>query len=242
MDRYIPYIKIAVCTQNPRANDTIKEYAAGFEVRAGVKIQVDIMKNCYSLAKKILNREHYDVICLGKKLWDIDSYALVSSIRVTCKETVFFLIGWEKLKADQLPNLAPVYYLQTPVQREEFRKNMYCVLSHMGPVRKYLSYEIANHKSRILYRDIEYIKKSGNSMIVHTIQDNYRIHHPMTEVEQELTAIRERFLRVHRDYLINSRYISWICNQQIGLLDGSRVPMSRIYKERAERALARNMK
>ena len=54
MDRYIPYIKIAVCTQNPGVNDTIREYAAGFEVRAGVKIQVDIMKNCYPLAKKIL--------------------------------------------------------------------------------------------------------------------------------------------------------------------------------------------
>ena len=66
MDRYIPYIKIAVCTQNPGVNDTIREYAAGFEVRAGVKIQVDIMKNCYPLAKKILDREHYDVICLGR--------------------------------------------------------------------------------------------------------------------------------------------------------------------------------
>lgn len=77
MDRYIPYIKIAVCTQNPGVNDTIREYAAGFEVRAGVKIQVDIMKNCYPLAKKILDREHYDVICLGRKLWDIDSYTFM---------------------------------------------------------------------------------------------------------------------------------------------------------------------
>ena len=90
MDRYIPYIKIAVCTQNPGVNDTIREYAAGFEVRAGVKIQVDIMKNCYPLAKKILDREHYDVICLGRKLWDIDSYTFASSIRMTDQETIFF--------------------------------------------------------------------------------------------------------------------------------------------------------
>lgn len=93
MDRYIPYIKIAVCTQNPGVNDTIREYAAGFEVRAGVKIQVDIMKNCYPLAKKILDREHYDVICLGRKLWDIDSYTFASNIRMTDQETIFLLLG-----------------------------------------------------------------------------------------------------------------------------------------------------
>ncbi len=55
------------------------------------------MKNCYPLAKKILDREHYDVICLGRKLWDIDSYTFASSIRMTDKETIFLLLGWNRL-------------------------------------------------------------------------------------------------------------------------------------------------
>ena len=133
MDRYIPYIKIAVCTQNPGVNDTIREYAAGFEVRAGVKIQVDIMKNCYPLAKKILDREHYDVICLGRKLWDIDSYTFASSIRMTDQETIFLLLGWDRLTLPQIEKVAPVAYLHTPLQKEEFRKELYRVLSRLGP-------------------------------------------------------------------------------------------------------------
>lgn len=146
MDRYIPYIKIAVCTQNPGVNDTIREYAAGFEVRAGVKIQVDIMKNCYPLAKKILDREHYDVICLGRKLWDIDSYTFASSIRMTDQETIFLLLGWDRLTLPQIEKVAPVAYLHTPLQKEEFRKELYRVLSRLGPGRRYLSIHTPGYK------------------------------------------------------------------------------------------------
>ena len=117
MDRYIPYLKIAVCTQNPG---------------------VDIMKNCYPLAKKILDREHYDVICLGRNLWDIDSYTFASSIRMTDQETIFLLLGWDRLTLPQIEKVAPVAYLHTPLQKEEFRKELYRVLSRLGPARRNL--------------------------------------------------------------------------------------------------------
>ena len=123
MDRYIPYIKIAVCTQNPGVNDTIREYAAGFEVRAGVKIQVDIMKNCYPLAKKILDREHYDVICLGRKLWDIDSYTFASSIRMTDQETIFLLLGWDRLTLPQIEKVGRSRIFTLPCRKKNFAKN-----------------------------------------------------------------------------------------------------------------------
>ena len=66
MKRNVPYIKIAVCTQDPHIGNQIREYAAGFEIRGNVEIEVEVMKNCYPLAKKILRREYYDIICLGR--------------------------------------------------------------------------------------------------------------------------------------------------------------------------------
>lgn len=242
MDRYIPYIKIAVCTQNPGVNDTIREYAAGFEVRAGVKIQVDIMKNCYPLAKKILDREHYDVICLGRKLWDIDSYTFASSIRMTDQETIFLLLGWDRLTLPQIEKVAPVAYLHTPLQKEEFRKELYRVLSRLGPGRRYLSIHTPGYKSRMLYRDITYICRSGNTVLLHTLKGVYRAQATMEEIEEELIGIQERFLKVHRNYLVNHRYISWMYQQKAGLMDGTRIPVSQIYRKRIEQAFAENRK
>lgn len=115
MKRNVAYIKIAVCTQDPHIGKQIWEYAAGFEIRGNVEIEVEVMKNCYPLAKKILRREYYDIICLGRKLWDIDSYTLASSIRTTDRETIFFLLGWNRLTTDQTQNIAPISQLHLPL-------------------------------------------------------------------------------------------------------------------------------
>lgn len=242
MNRNLPYMKIAVCTSEVQIGEQIREYVDEFTGKGNAQIQVDVMKNCYRLAKKILNREHYDVICIGKNLRDIDSYTFVSSIRMADRETIFFLPGWNRLNLNQIEHLAPVSYLSMPLSKEEFRKELYRTISHLGPGSRYLSFDVQGQKGRVLYRDIEYIRKSGNSVLVFTMKEMYRIPVPMTEVERELAGVEERFLRVHRDYLINGRYLSWLWNQEVGLMDGTRIPVSRIYRTRVERVVAENRK
>ena len=58
----------------------------------------------------------------------------------------------------------------------------------------------------------------------------------MEEIEEELIGIQERFLKVHRNYLVNHRYISWMYQQEAGLMDGTRIPVSQIYRKRIEQA------
>ena len=128
------------------------------------------------------------------------------------------------------------------MQKDEFRKELYSALSHLGPGRRYLSFAVQEEKGRILYRDIKYIRKSGSSVVIDTMKKSYRIPVTMTDMEQELTGIQERFIRVHRDYLVNSRYLSWFWNQEAGLMDGTRIPVSRIYKERVERVVGEKRK
>ena len=54
MKRNVAYIKIAVCAQDPYIGNQIREYAAGFEIRGNVEIEVEVMKNCYPLNTMIL--------------------------------------------------------------------------------------------------------------------------------------------------------------------------------------------
>ena len=49
-------------------------------------------------------------------------------------------------------------------------------------------------------------------------------------------------LKVHRNYLVNHRYISWMYQQEAGLMDGTRIPVSQIYRKRIEQAFAENRK
>lgn len=242
MNRNLPYMKIAVCTSEVQIGEQIREYVDEFTGKGNAQIQVDVMKNCYRLAKKILNREHYDVICIGKNASGYRQLYLCLQHPYGRPGNHLFLPGWNRLNLNQIEHLAPVSYLSMPLSKEEFRKELYRTISHLGPGSRYLSFDVQGQKGRVLYRDIEYIRKSGNSVLVFTMKEMYRIPVPMTEVERELAGVEERFLRVHRDYLINGRYLSWLWNQEVGLMDGTRIPVSRIYRTRVERVVAENRK
>ena len=158
------------------------------------------------------------------------------------RETIFFLSGMEpsESESDRTPG-AGVVSLDAAVKGRIPKRT----LPHHQPpgTRKQISsFDVQGQKGRVLYRDIEYIRKSGNSVLVFTMKEMYRIPVPMTEVERELAGVEERFLRVHRDYLINGRYLSWLWNQEVGLMDGTRIPVSRIYRTRVERVVAENRK
>lgn len=115
---------------------------------------------------------------------------------MTDQETIFLLLGWDRLTLPQIEKVAPVAYLHTPLQKEEFRKELYRVLSRLGPGRRYLSIHTPGYKSRMLYRDITYICRSGNTVLLHTLKGVYRAQATMEEIEEELIGIQERFLKV----------------------------------------------
>ena len=52
MKRNVAYIKIAVCSTDPHIGKQIQEYAAGFEIRGNVEIEVEVMKTAIHWRKK----------------------------------------------------------------------------------------------------------------------------------------------------------------------------------------------
>ncbi len=200
------------------------------------------MKNCYPLAKKILRREYYDVICLGKKTVGYRQLYLSFEHPYDGQGNHIFTSGMGQADTvHRSKKVAPVSHLHLPCRKMNFAKNFtgHSAVWHRGIAIFLLP---SGEKGRILYRDIKYIRKSGSSVVIDTMKKSYRIPATMTDMEQELTGIQERFIRVHRDYLVNSRYLSWFWNQEAGLMDGTRIPVSRIYKERVERVVGEKRK
>ena len=78
---------------------------------------------------------------------------------------------------------------------------------------------------------------------LHTLKGVYRAQATMEEIEEELIGIQERFLKVHRNYLVNAPlYFLDVSARKSGLMDGTRIPVSRIYRTRVERVVAENRK
>lgn len=239
MDRYIPYIKIAVCTQNPGVNDTIREYAAGFEVRAGVKIQVDIMKNCYPLAKKILDREHYDVICLGRKLWDIemenmDGITVARKIREQDPYTILLFVSSYDSYYEQLFEVEPLRFLRKPINPEKFEEYFKIAYGRLMNLDERLHFEFNKRLYQIPYRSIMYME--SRRRVIHLIENGgqeYRFYMKMNDLMQEISRVGHMFIRIHCSYVVNYYYIKTFGASEVVLLNGEVLPVSIEYKNEA---------
>ena len=82
----------------------------------------------------------------------------------------------------------------------------------------------------LLLSEVVYVDASGRNCTIHTIQGedvNARI-----SITNFLATAGERFISVHRSYVVNKVYISRIQKYEIVMLDGSQIPIPvKKYKE-----------
>jgi DNA-binding LytR/AlgR family response regulator len=82
---------------------------------------------------------------------------------------------------------------------------------------------------RIKYDDITYIEASSNYVVIHMGSKNHLIYLTMKEIEDFLPP--DKFIRVHKSYLVNEQKITSIDGNKIGLEDMFTIMLGVSYKE-----------
>jgi len=91
-------------------------------------------------------------------------------------------------------------------------------------------------------RDIDWIEAEGDYIRLHVGKVSHLLRETMRKIEAELDPAR--FVRIHRSTIVNIERITELHPYFKGeyeavLLDGSRLKLSRGYKDRLEQALGR---
>lgn len=84
------------------------------------------------------------------------------------------------------------------------------------------------HRKFIFMDDIMYIERElRKSRIVLPEQEHY-VYMTLEELMDRLQE--QRFIRIHKSYIVNFDHISEFCRQSIVLRDGTQLPVSRTYR------------
>lgn len=108
-----------------------------------------------------------------------------------------------------------------------------------GVIDTYMAYKKANEQPKTLIvreRDqvmylaidkLQYIEGSGKTQMTHVLGKDapMELHKSMQELEKELTL--QGFLRIHKGYLLNYRFIRRIGDNEVSLTSGEMLPISR---------------
>lgn len=128
-------------------------------------------------------------------------------------ESIFFekvnLCGY-LIKPIKIKNLQ--FLVEKARKNIKKRREENLVISHKGITRK------------ILFADIIYMESDAHRLFINTGTEQFMVYKKLDDYEEEM---KESFVRAHKSYLINMKYITQIERAGVTLEDGTVLPVSK---------------
>ncbi|HTP33844.1 MAG TPA: LytTR family DNA-binding domain-containing protein [Candidatus Acidoferrales bacterium] len=205
--------------------------------------------------------EKPDLVLLDIQMPRMDGFAVVEAVGAEKMPAVIFVTAHDQY-AIRAFEISAVDYLLKPVTEERFRlaferargrlrapgpdestRQMMSVLEAIAHPRRYLSRLAIRSGERTVFlaaEEVEWIEAAQNYVSVHAGAATHLLHVPLNTIEASLDP--ERFVRIHRSYLVNLRYVRQLWTLAHGqyvleLASGARLQSGRTYGDRVRKMM-----
>ena len=193
------------------------------------KSDIDTHINYYHSAEEMLfeNNESYpfDMIILDIQMGKINGIELAKRIRKTDKKvTIAFVSGMADYVFEGY-EVQAVRYLLKPIQADKVNELLDHFVAHKSKERKYFILSVFGEKKKIYYDDIVYFEARGHYVVFHLETNTYEYKYNISDICNELPV--SDFIRTHRSYVVNIKYIERVTKSDCQLINNLNVPLSR---------------
>jgi two-component system LytT family response regulator len=247
-------VRVLIVDDEPLAREGIK-------LMLGSDLQVMEARNGREAVAKIRD-EKPDLVLLDIQMPLMDGFSVIEAIGADKMPAVIFVTAHDQY-AIRAFEISAVDYLLKPVTEERFRlafdrarsrllaaapdestRQMLAVLDAIANPRRYLSRLAIRSGDRTIFLaidEVEWIEAAQNYIRVHAGQAAHLLHVPMNTIETWLDP--ERFVRIHRCYIVSLRRIKQLWPLAHGqyvleLASGERLQSGRTYGERIRTLLS----
>lgn len=206
-----------------------------------------------------------DVVFLDIQMGEMDGFGVLEALEDGRLPEVVFVTAHDEYALKAF-DVAAVDYLLKPFDAERFARALERAKKRVrggsgaaleSNVRRLLSAvgHTAEGTRRILVKtrdravllkvgDIEWIRAAGNYVELHAGEEEYLLRETLEGMGRKLDP--ESFLRVHRSFVVNAEFVRHIRPESHGdhvivMRDGSRIRLSRRYRDRLPEAIRRNL-
>lgn len=229
---------MAACDDSPGETERVHEALRAALRRLGIPVRVAF--RAFTGGEELCSacgRQDFDLVFLDIAMPGTDGFRAAERLRMEAPGTrIVFVSEHERLVFDSF-EYAPLWFVRKGrLEHDMFRAvNKY----FQSTARRRVTYRI---KEGLGYRDVRisdilYVECEGHSLTFRLVRGpSVRAYGSLKPVEEELA--RYDFLRVHRNYLVNQRYIELVERHEILLSGGIRVDMGRDRRKSVNEAVA----
>lgn len=165
---------------------------------------------------------------MGKKSYQYISYDNgIDVAKIVNREygntVVIFISGYTEYFEDSF-EADPVYFLIKPIKKENFEKAMEKAIKKVSENDKKYLLVTGKEIKRVFYEEIYYAESFARKIKLHCTFGELEFYEKMDELEKQLQG---EFVRCHKSFLVNMEHIRCVDGNEITLLDGDQVPVSK---------------
>ena len=201
--------------------ETVRKYAE----KELLQVQVECWNSGESLKHALMNGCHIDVLFLDIEMYELSGIDIGKYIRNQmddhCMQIIY--ISGKSFHAKDLFQVQPMDFLEKPVTDVQIEKALQLAIKLTDKWNKRFAYKIG--------KDLEWhLDQPGHSMEEGKIE----FYGKMRDV---LAKIPVGFQQIHHSYIINTMYVRRYQYDQVELVNGVILPISRSYRKEVRRRI-----
>lgn len=170
-------------------------------------------------------RRFFDALFLDIDMPGMDGMELAEKIRESNKYVKIVFVTNKEEFVYAAYKYQAFRFVRKSFLEQELPEVMTDLRKALESENEYISIETMNGMMEIKIRDIKYIESQSHKSIINIADTVFEVGKSISEYEKLLES--NGFIRTHKDYLVNFRYIYSVGNTDVNLTDKSKVPLSR---------------
>lgn len=195
----------------------------------------------YEKGKDLLEaavKEKFSLIFLDIEMPEIDGYELAKNIKIINPETYIIFVSGHDNFVFQSYEYEPLWFIRKSEVEEMIPKAIDKFIQKTKHLSQKLQYR-SDYKIITIYtKNILYIEGSMHTLTIHMINDSidsFKVYGTIKKEENRLQ--NQTFLRIHRNYLVNMKFVEVVEENTLLLVNGERLPVSKERKAQVKEKL-----
>ena len=224
------HCSIVICDDNPVDTKYISDLGMGWA--NGRSISLQTFQSAEAFLLQYDEGKDYDILLLDIEMGKMDGITLAEFIRKDNKPVqIIFITGYPDYMSEGY-EVAALHYLLKPIQKEKLFQVLDRAVENLIHQRKSMVFDTSDGHIRLYLDEVIYAEAFLHSTELKTASESYGLKEPITKLEGKLG---KGFVRCHRSYIVNLRWISRLSRTEITLDNGMCLPLSRRHADEVRR-------
>ncbi len=222
-------IRIAIIDDDNTLCNVVEQYILSSCSDLQLKQCIDVYYTGESFCQALDNGECYHLLFLDIELAELNGIKVGDFIREKLKNNrmQIVFISAKRDYAMKLFEFRPMNFLVKSITKSMIYSCLQKYLE-LYPQTDYFSCKISKIHHNILYNTILYFESDNKIIKIHTLDSVLEYYAKLSDIEKCLPSF---FIRIHKSFIINQRYIHQHCVDNVIMTDHSVLSISRKYQK-----------